>query len=246
MRQVAAFIAYTAFCLGLALLRIGYSSAEDRQEAAPGAKMGLSPTSLKVTRPGRSSCEKGLSGQFQEVALAALDKRYGPLADWQRVGYEQGILHGETSRNGGLSDDPFRRCAQKILRGDFDPVPAWKVAIYREALERGVTVHGVAKRTTFCPSCSSGSFADGSRPRRGCCAAPKKLPFGTWVWIATDGLLKVTSRGGAVQWAPSKYLRGEEELVIDVWVQKCEKGCWTGPGTKRAVPWALVKLGTKP
>ncbi len=151
--------------------------------------------------------------------------------------------HSETSCDAGLSADPFRRCAEKAVRGDYNPVPAWKLTIYREALERGVTCRGVAKRTTYCPLCAGRYCADGSHVRRGICAANRQVPMHSWVWVASDGLLKVCDRGGRVTLG---YTNQRETANFDVWVPDCAGGCWTGPGTKRNMPWALVKGAGSP
>ena len=55
------------------------------------------------------------------------------------------------------------------------------------------------------------------------------------VWLQTDGLLKVTDRGGAV-----RVPRGGESAHFDVWVPDCS--CRSSQGTRRAVPWAVLPL----
>lgn len=142
-----------------------------------------------------------------------------------------------------LPSDPLQRCATKALRGDFGRIPAWQLALYRGVIERGVTVQCRVKRTNYCPKCSGTKCADGSRVRRGICAAPKRIPMHSIVWTATDGLLKVCDRGGAVQAAPSRFLRAGEALVIDVWQPSCGPTC--EHGTQRRVPFAVIERGMK-
>ena len=136
-----------------------------------------------------------------------------------------------------LPNAPLQRCATKALRGDFGTVPAWKLDAYRHVIERRLTAQGRAKRTTYCPSCSGLTCADGSRVRPGICAASRNIPMHAIVWLASDGLLKVCDRGG---WVDLRHVRRGETANFDVWVPKCAGGCWTGPGTKRHVPWAVI------
>jgi len=137
--------------------------------------------------------------------------------------------------------DPLQRCASKAVSGVYGPLPSWKLALYKKVLDQDLTVAGRVKRTNYCPQCSGTHCADGSRVRRGVCAAPKSIPMHSIIWTQTDGLLKVCDRGGAVKSAPSKYLRKGEAHVIDVWVPDCPGDCWTGPGTVRQVPFAVVQ-----
>lgn len=58
------------------------------------------------------------------------------------------------------------------------------------------------------------------------------------VWLATDGLLRVTDRGGAVR-VPGRA----ENAHLDVWRERCVGDCWNGPGTKRRVAWAIIMRG---
>ena len=138
-----------------------------------------------------------------------------------------------------LPADQLQRCATKALRGDFGHVPAWKLALYRGVIERGVTVQCRIKRTNYCPKCSGRTCADGSRVRRGICAAPERIPMHSIVWTATDGILNVCDRGGAVQAAPSRFLRAGEAMVIDVWQPSCGPTC--EHGTRRLVPFAVIE-----
>lgn len=136
-----------------------------------------------------------------------------------------------------LPSDPLQRMAyQAVVLRLWPHAPAWKLAIYQRVLDSGTKAHGLAKRTTYCPGCAGNRCADGSRVRRGVCAASRNIPMHSVVWLETEGLLKVTDRGGAVR-VPG---RGES-AHFDVWVPDCQ-GCYTGPGTKRAVPWALLPL----
>jgi len=138
-----------------------------------------------------------------------------------------------------LPPDPLQRAATKALAGDFGPLPDWKAHIYRTVLATGMTVQGEAKRTTYCPHCSGLTCADGSPVRRGVVSASRNIPMHSVIWLATDGLLKVCDRGGAVRVGGGYTLAGES-ANFDVWVPRCAGGCWTGPGTKRNVAWAIV------
>ena len=138
-----------------------------------------------------------------------------------------------------LPADLFQRCAVKALRGDYGRLPEWKRRAYRWGLKHGVTVCGRAKRTTYCPRCSGPICADGSHVRRGICAASRNIPMHWIVWLATDGLLLVTDRGGAVKARPP-YVRPGESANFDVWVPRCPGGCWHGSGTRHHVPYALL------
>ena len=47
--------------------------------------------------------------------------------------------------------DPFRRCAVKVLRGDYGKQADWKLNAYRRGLEQGITVKGTALVTWYGP-----------------------------------------------------------------------------------------------
>lgn len=136
-----------------------------------------------------------------------------------------------------LPADPLQRMAyQAVVLRLWPDIPGWKLAVYKQVLEHGYKAAGLAKRTTYCPHCSGTTCADGSRVRHGICAASRNVPMHAIVWLESEGLLKVTDRGGAVR-VPG----GGESAHFDVWVPNCS-GCEAGPGTKRAVPWALIPL----
>lgn len=151
-----------------------------------------------------------------------------------------------------LPTDPLQRIAAKVGRGDFPNAPQWKLDIYHQVYERQITIRGLAKRTTYCPRCSGTTCADGSRVRSGVVSASPNVPMGSIVWLASDGLLKVTDRGGLVKVGTVTW-RGRrvrctlpgESANFDVWKQRCVGACWTGPGTKRLVSWAIIKGGAK-
>lgn len=140
--------------------------------------------------------------------------------------------------------DPLQRAAYQVvvLRELPDAAP-WKLRIYSDVLLSGQTIDGHCKLTCYCPRCSGRTCADGSHVRRGVCAAPRCVPMHSLVWVQGSGLLLVTDRGGAVQSAPSRYLRRGERIVVDQWVPRCPGGCWTGPGTRRRVPYTVVRRG---
>jgi hypothetical protein len=138
-----------------------------------------------------------------------------------------------------LPADPLQRCATKALAGRFGKLAPWKAHIYAQVLASGQTVQDLAKRTTYCPHCSGMTCADGSHVRLGICAASRNIPMHAVIWLASDGLLKVCDRGGAVR-VGGGYTLDSETAVFDVWVPDCPGGCWTGPGTKRDVAWAIV------
>lgn len=145
---------------------------------------------------------------------------------------------GEYERASKLPADPLQRMAyQAVVLRLWPDIAKWKLGVYKEVLEHGYTAHGLAKRTTYCPHCSGTTCADGSRVRGGICAASRNVPMHSIVWLETEGLLKVTDRGGAV-----KVPGGAESAHFDVWVPDCAGGCWTGPGTRRAVPWAVIPV----
>lgn len=137
--------------------------------------------------------------------------------------------------------DPLQRCAAKAVSGVFHQVPRWKLNIYQSVLERNITVQGKAKRTSYCPDCSGTNCADGSPVRRGVCAAPKNIPMHSIIWIETDGLVKVCDRGGWVKAWPWWGLKKGEDIVVDVWLPDCIGDCWSGPGTHRFVPYAVIR-----
>lgn len=138
--------------------------------------------------------------------------------------------------------DPLQRAAYQVvvLRELPDAAP-WKLRIYSDVLLSGQTIDGRAKRSTYCPRCSGRTCADGSRVRPGICAASRNIPMHSLVWLATDGLLRVTDRGGAVR-VPG----GAENAHLDVWRERCAGDCWKGPGTKRRVAWAIIRRGEQP
>ena len=139
-------------------------------------------------------------------------------------------------RSAPVPIDPLQKMAyQAVVQRLWPHIPHWKLAIYKRVLHEGITSDGLAKRTTYCPHCSSTGCADGSRVRDGICAASRNVPMHAIVWLETEGLLKVCDRGGAVR-VPG----GRESAHFDVWVPDCAGGCWTGPGTKRGVPWAVI------
>ena len=152
-------------------------------------------------------------------------------------------LTGAPQPPDALPTDPLQRCATRALRGDYGRLRTWQGDAYRTVLAKGITVQGRAKVTRYCPQCSGRTCADGSRVRPGICAAPRRVPMHSLVFIAGEGLYRVTDRGGAVQWAPSRYLRSGELAVFDTWVPDCPGGCWTGPGTRRRVPFAVLTGG---
>lgn len=179
------------------------------------------------------------------VALAAT------LAGWASATEEQTEACAPiVAQTPDLPTDPLQRVAQKAIRGDFGVIPAWKLAIYRKVVEKGITADNVAKRTTYCPYCSGKKCADGSRVRRGICAASPNIPMHSIIWLASDGLLKVCDRGGLVKVGRAKWrgkwyncTKGAETANFDVWKPRCVGHCWTGPGTLRRVPWALISKG---
>ena len=144
-----------------------------------------------------------------------------------------------------LSQDPLQRCAQKVLRGDFGPVPAWKLDIYKRVIERGTTVSGKARKTNFCRSCAGTNCCDGSRVRAGICAASRNIPTHSVVWVECVGLLLVTDTGGAVK------VRNGRSADFDVWVPRCRgtsksqhRNCWTtATGTVPFTHWAMIQRG---
>lgn len=139
-----------------------------------------------------------------------------------------------------LETDPFRRCALKALGGEFGGLKPWKQRLYEEGLLRGLRADRVCKRTTYCPHCDpTGVFADGKRFALGNCAANHEIPLHSVVWLATDGFLTVRDRGGKVS---TRYTRGRETANIDVFTWDCPGDCWTGPGTKREVPFLIAQV----
>jgi len=141
-----------------------------------------------------------------------------------------------------MPDDPLQRIAYRALAlNEWPDTPEWKLDAYRVVLHHKITVQGVARRTTYCPSCSGTTCADGSPVREGICAASPNIPMHALVWLASDGLQKVCDRGGAVQVNSGCRARGEN-ANFDVWVPRCVGGCWTGPGTLSRVPWAQIAI----
>ena len=94
---------------------------------------------------------------------------------------------------------------------------------------------GRAYITNYCVHCGGRQMADGTRPRVGCCAADRSLPFGTRVWIEGRGTFTVHDRGGAVH---GKH--------FDLWVAgRCPGGCWRGAITKRGVRYRIISMPKK-
>lgn len=141
-----------------------------------------------------------------------------------------------------LPEDPLQRAAYRaVVLNEWPDTPQWKLDAYRIVLDQKITVKGFARRTTYCPRCSGTTCADGSPVREGICAASPNLPMHALVWLASDGLLKVCDRGGAVHVDGGCRSRGES-ANFDVWLPNCAGGCWTGPGTLARVPWAMVAM----
>jgi len=139
----------------------------------------------------------------------------------------------------GMTDDLQRTAYRAVVLREWPDTPQWKLDAYKIVLDRKITLQGVARRTTYCPRCSGTTCADGSAVRDGICAASPNISMHALIWLASDGLLKVCDRGGAVQVDGGCRGRGES-ANLDVWVPSCEGGCWTGPGTLARVPWAVV------
>jgi len=143
-----------------------------------------------------------------------------------------------------LPGDPLQRTAYRaVVLREWPRAPQWKLDIYARVLELGTTVNGQARRTTYCLRCAGRTCADGSRVRDGICAASRNIPMGSIIWLESDGLLKVTDRGGLVRVDGGSRSRGEN-ANFDVWRPSCVAGCWTGPGTLARVPWALIPMQT--
>lgn len=145
------------------------------------------------------------------------------------------------ARAAALPTDPLQRIAYRaVVLKEWPEAPQWKLDAYQRVLDEGITSKNVARRTTYCPHCSGTRCADGSRVRHGICAASKNVPMHSIIWLASDGLLKVTDRGGAVKPHPKQG----ESAHFDVWKRTC-RGCSTGPGTIRRVPFAVILPGVK-
>jgi hypothetical protein len=138
--------------------------------------------------------------------------------------------------------DPFRRCARKALAGEYGALKPWQRTAYERGLRAGLTAARGAKRTTYCPRCSGRTCADGSPVRRGVVSASRNVPMHSLVWLATDGLLLVTDRGGWVK-VGGRFTRAGESANFDVWKPRCVGDCWHGPGTKRRVPYVILRAG---
>ena len=117
-----------------------------------------------------------------------------------------------------LPSDPFRACAVKALRGDYGPLPDWKLDAYRRGLEQGVTVKpGRAWVTHYWPA----EGRDGQVDRRGnrCTertAAANLLPYGTYVWLENPcGLRQILDCGAKRNDRQAR--RYGAELWIDRW-----------------------------
>lgn len=139
-----------------------------------------------------------------------------------------------------LPADPLQRQAYRaVVLREWPDMPQWKFVAYQIVLAKNIVAQGRARRTTYCPSCSGMRCADGSRVRQGVCAASRNIPMHSLIWLSTDGLLKVTDRGGLVRVDRSSRRYGEN-AHFDVWKPHCVGGCYSGPGTKRGVPWAFI------
>ena len=136
--------------------------------------------------------------------------------------------------------DALQACAAKALAGGYGPLPKWKSDAYKLVLAKHLTVQGRAKTTTYCPCCDSSAYIGGTKYIPGVtCAANPEIPRYSIVWLQTVGMLRVTDRGGAVK-ITGKYVRRGETANFDRFVEHCEGGCWTGPGTVRNVPYAVI------
>jgi len=144
--------------------------------------------------------------------------------------------------NACLPVDAIQRVAAKALRGDYDPVPGYIKHLYLVAQQRGLTVQGVARLTTYCPRCSGMTCADGSRVRDGICAANPQIAMHSWVWLECSGWLKVCDRGG---WVTLGYCRYGQTANVDEWLPGCVGDCWRGPGTRERVPYAVLPPGSE-
>lgn len=140
-----------------------------------------------------------------------------------------------------LPSDPLQAHAYRVvvLQQPAD-CPAWKVTLYARVIETGQTISGLARRTNYCPRCSGRTCADGSPVRPGVCAASRNVPMHSVLWTATDGLLLVTDRGGAVR-VGGGYTGRRENARIDAWQYRCGRTCQDG--TVRNTPWALLVRG---
>lgn len=137
------------------------------------------------------------------------------------------------------SQDQLQVAARKALSGAYGVLPAWKRQAYELVISKGLTVDGLARRTNYCRhSCKGKICADGSHVRSGICAAPRSIPLHSIVWLASDGLIKVTDRGGAVR-VGGKYTDRHENMRLDVYKNHCRGNC--NAGTQRRVPWALIR-----
>lgn len=136
------------------------------------------------------------------------------------------------------SQDQLQVAARKALSGAYGVLPAWKRQAYELVIAKGLTVDGLTRRTNYCRHSAGRRCADGSPVRSGICAAPKSIPMHSIVWLASDGLVKVCDRGGAVR-VGGGYTDRYENMRLDLWRSRCGRSCLTG--TKRRVPWALIR-----
>ncbi len=141
-----------------------------------------------------------------------------------------------------LPADPLQRAAYKVaVLGQHAPdAPAWKLDLYRDVLASGQGIGGRCRRTNYCPRCSGTKCSDGSRVRRGVCAASRNIRMHSVLWLASDGIVLVTDRGGAVR-VGHGLTNSRENARIDCWQQSCGASCQDG--TLVAVPWALLLRG---
>lgn len=140
-----------------------------------------------------------------------------------------------------LPTDPLQLHAYRVMVLQQPPgSPAWKVRLYSDVLLSGQTISGRARRSSYCPRCSGRTCADGSPVRPGICAASRNIPMHSVLWTATEGLLLVTDRGGAVR-VGGGYTDSYENARIDVWQLRCGRTC--KDGTVRRVPWAMLVRG---
>ena len=123
----------------------------------------------------------------------------------------------------GPQSDPFRLCAERALAGYWGPLKPWQQQWYRLGLERGLTVQGRAKVTSFGPwenpRMSGGPFCWVGPVRirldAAHCAANPELPKGSIVWTPY-GLRFVVDRGGWVRLG-RPYTRPGETANLDYW-----------------------------
>ena len=117
--------------------------------------------------------------------------------------------------NTDLPRDPFRRCAVKALRGDFDSAPAWKLDAYRRGLSCGVTARHRLLVTAYLGAEPNGRVDRRGKPCTWKTAASNRIPYGSYIWTERWGIRQVLDCGARSN--DLKADRADCHAWVDLW-----------------------------